>query len=170
MNPYIALPLLPVLAAAVGNSRRILLKHSWAEPCVVWAVVVGDSGTLKSPALDLALEPLQRLQSSAFAQWREKMEQYTRDKMTFDADLAEWKKTGRRKGQPAPSEPEEPVADRYTCADTTVEALAVLLQRSPRGLLLARDELSGWVNSFDAYKSGRGGDVAHWLQLHRAVH
>jgi hypothetical protein len=165
---FITLPLLAVLAAAIGNSRRILLKHSWAEPCIVWAVVVGDSGTLKSPALDLALEPLQRLQTVAFAKWKERLEEYERDKQTHEADVLEWKKTGRKKGEPAPSKPEEPEADRYLCADATVESLAVLLERSPRGLLMARDELSGWVNSFDAYKSCRGADVAHWLSMHRA--
>ena len=46
--------------------------------------------------------------------------------------------------------------------------LAVLLEQQPRGLLMARDELSGWVNSFDAYKSCRGADVVHWLSMHRA--
>ena len=52
---YIALPLLAVLASAVGNSRRVQLKQSWCEPCLVWAVIIGESGTLKSPAPDLAL-------------------------------------------------------------------------------------------------------------------
>lgn len=37
-------------------------------------------------------------------------------------------------------------------------------------LLLARDELSGWLNSFGQYKSGKGGDEAHCLELHRAGH
>ena len=58
---------------------------------------------------------------------------------------------------------------RYLVSDCTVEALAVLLEQHPRGLLVARDELSGWVNSFDAYKSCRGADVAHWLSMHRAA-
>ena len=165
---YIALPTLAVLASAVGNARQIRLKASWCEPCIVWAVLVGESGTLKSPALELSLEPIERLQAAAFARWRDQLDEYTRDKQVFEADLAEWKKTSRKKGEPAPTEPEEPQTDRYLCADATVEALAVLLERSPRGLLMARDELSGWVNSFDAYKSCRGADVAHWLPMHRA--
>jgi hypothetical protein len=165
---FIALPLLAALASAVGNTRRIRLKRSWCEPCIVWAVIVGDSGTLKSPAFDLAMKPLRRLQSGAFREWEEAMATYRTDKATYDADLGEWKKKGRRKGEPPPEEPEEPVPVRYVCEDTTVEALAVLLQNQPRGLLLARDELAGWVNSFDAYKSCRGADVAHWLSMHRA--
>ena len=61
---YIALPLLAGLASAVGATRRIRLKSDWVEPCVLWAAIVGESGTLKSPAMSLALEPLRRLQAS----------------------------------------------------------------------------------------------------------
>ncbi len=42
------------------------------------------------------------------------------------------------------------------------------MKNAPRGLLLARDELSGWLKSFNAYKKGKGGDDAQWLELHRA--
>ena len=96
------------------------------------------------------------------------MEQYQTDKATFDADLAEWKKKGRKNSEPPPEEPKEPVAVRYVANDTTVEALAVLLEEQPRGLLVAHDELSAWINSFDAYKACRGKDVAQWLSMHRA--
>ena len=165
---YIALPLLTVLASAVGNSRCIRLKRTWCEPAMIWAVVVGESGTLKSPAHDLAMKPIHRVQNAALKQYGDEMENYDRDKALYEADLAEWKKTGRKKGEPPPDPPAEPVAVRYLVSDCTVEALAVLLEQRPRGLLVARDELSGWVNSFDAYKSCRGADVAHWLSMHRA--
>ena len=46
-------------------------------------------------------------------------------------------------------------------------ALGVLLSANPRGLLLARDELAGWFDGFDAYRGGRGGDVAHWLEMYQ---
>ena len=45
--------------------------------------------------------------------------------------------------------------------------MAVLLEEQPRGLLLSRDELSGWICSFDAYKSAKGMDVTSWLSMHR---
>ena len=50
----------------------------------------------------------------------------------------------------------------------TVEALAPLLQANPRGLLLARDELAGWVGSFDRYSGGgrSKSDAANWLSMH----
>ena len=164
---YIALPLLTMLAAAVGNSRCIRLKRTWCEPAMIWAVVVGESGTLKSPAHDLATKPIYQVQNEALKEYRDQMVDYNRDKAHHDAELAEWKKS-RKKSEPMPEAPAEPVAMRYLVSDCTVEALAVLLEQHPRGLLVARDELSGWVNSFDAYKSCRGADVAHWLSMHRA--
>lgn len=165
---YVALPTLAALASCVGNTRRIRLKRTWCEPCVVWAAVVGESGTLKSPAHDLALAPLHALQRAAFSTYKKDSEQYAQQKAVYEADMLEWKRTARKAGAPPPAEPAEPVPVRYLCADTTVEALAVLLEAQGRGLLMARDELSGWVNSFDAYKACRGADVPHWLSMHRA--
>ena len=52
-------------------------------------------------------------------------------------------------------------------SDTTVEALAPILRVNPRGLLLARDELAGWIGSFDRYsgKGKSGADAANWLSM-----
>jgi hypothetical protein len=143
----VAVPLLPVLAAAVGNTRRIELKRGWTEPAVIWATVVAESGTLKSPALDAALAPVRQRQKAAVAEWKEAQEAYKQE------DLKECI---------AP-----PVCNRYLTADATVEALAAILQDNPCGLLLARDELNGWLGSMDAYKNGKG-DMAHYLEMHRA--
>lgn len=50
-------------------------------------------------------------------------------------------------------------------SDVTVESLAALLADNPRGLLLVRDELAGWVTSMDQYKAkGAGADRQFWLQ------
>jgi hypothetical protein len=165
---YVALPLLAALSSAVGNARRVELKKSWCEPCVLWTVIIGESGTLKSPALDLALEPLRRRQTAAYREYENALREHERWSQMYEADLAEWKKNGRKKGEPAPEKPELPTWRQILAEDTTVEALAVLLENQPRGLLVARDELAGWLNSFDAYKSARGADVAHWLSMHRA--
>ena len=152
-SSYVALPLLAVLASMVGNTRRIQLKPGWCEPSIVWALLVGNSGTLKSPALDAVLKPLQELETAGFAEHRKQTAAYHRDMRLY--------RQGKLKAEPV-----EPVLVRYIVRDTTLEALGPLLEKQPRGLLVAHDELSGWFASFDAYRGGRGGDVGHWLSMH----
>jgi hypothetical protein len=163
----VALPLLASIAGAVGNTRRVRLKRGWTEPAVLWGAIVGESGTLKSPALDAALAPVRRREAKAARTHADLLKRYATEMDRYARDRAHWlKKKGD--GEP-PAKPERPALPRHLVSDTTVEALAVLLQENPRGLLLARDELSGWLRSFDAYRSGnRGGDVARWLEMHRA--
>ena len=165
---FIALPALSVLASAIGNSRRIRLSNTWTEPTVLWTAVVADSGTLKSPAFDLALKPLRDLQSAAMVRHARQIEEYEKDLLRHECDVKDWKNSGRKQGHRVPEQPKRPVACRYVCSDTTLESLSQLLEENPRGLLLARDELSGLLKSFDAYRGGRGGDIAQWLEMHRA--
>ena len=163
---YIAMPMLAELASAIGNSLCIRLKASWSEPPVLWAVVVGDSGTLKSPAFDLALHPIRLRQKRAIKEYKQAQAEYRDAKEQYDeAPKAEGQAGGSWR---RPEEPEVPVCERLWCSDTTVEALADRLSNAPRGLLVARDELAGWLASFNQYKAGQGGDVAHWLEMHRA--
>ncbi len=67
--------------------------------------------------------------------------------------------------EPAPEEPEAPSMGRCVAGDTTVEALVSILEDNPRGLLVHRDELAGWVRSMDQYKGGKGSDRQNWLNL-----
>lgn len=164
----VGVPLLAALASAIGATRRIELKPGWTEPSVLWTGIVSESGTLKSPAQSLALDPLRRLQAWAMQEYPELVEQYNRDKVLYEADLGDWKRKGRSAGEPPPEKPEEPVVRRYLVNDVTIEALAHRLQHAPRGLLCDCDELASWLRSFDLYRSGRGGDVARWLSIHRA--
>jgi hypothetical protein len=64
----------------------------------------------------------------------------------------------------SPSEkPAPPIMEQVFTTDTTVEALATLLKQNPRGLIVIRDELSGWVRGMDQYKNGKGADRQMWL-------
>ena len=160
---YIALPLLSGMAAAVGNSRSIELKRGWSEPCVIWSAIVGESGTHKSPAVEIALRPLRERQHFAVLEHRVNMK-------VFEADHARWKKELRaweRQGGSSdpPPEPEPPICERTIVDDITTEALLTRLRDNPRGLLLVRDELAGWLGSFDRYSGGHGADAARWIEV-----
>ncbi len=162
-SSFVALPLLSALAAAIGNTRRIQLKRGWTEPAIIWAAIVGDSGTLKSPALELALRPIRKRQQKNMQRHSAAIEAYATELAFYERALAEWKR-GASAADP-PRKPAEPAAERCFCDDITIEALATLLMNRPRGLLLARDELAGWLGGFDRYAQGKGGDAAKWLEM-----
>ena len=164
----IALPVLASCASAIGTTRRARLKRSWSEPSVIWAAVVARSGTLKSPALELAIRPLHRIQAERFREHEGARAEYERSCELYEAERTDWKRKRKDRGDP-PEKPETPICTRYIVSDTTVEALTPILHNNPRGVLLARDELSGWILGFNQYKaSARGSDLANWLECHRA--
>jgi len=163
---YLALPMLAAIAATIGNTRRIQLKRGWTAPAILWVAVVGESGTAKTPAFRLAMRPIRERQRKALERHAEAMRQYEAAMAHHEKAMAEWKRDKKSTDDP-PERPEAPHAKRCIVSDTTVEALAPLLLSNPRGLLLARDELAGWIGSFDRYAGGKGGaDAAHWLSVH----
>lgn len=159
---FVAVPLLASCAGAIGNSRRIMLKHSWYEPAIVWATVVAESGTLKSPGQDHAIKFLKHRQERMFKAYADAVAEYKRKR----ADHKRARKAAERDGNDAPTEPTEPVCPRCLISDATIEALAVVHLENPRGFTLHRDELSAWFGSFNQYRKGQGADVANWLEIH----
>jgi len=154
----IAMPLLAALASAIGNSRLVRIKSDWKEPCVLWSMLVARTGDAKSPGLDAAVGFLRSMDQCAIAEWRRATREHQKNK-----------KASKRAKQDAPDDDPPPPAKRCTLQDTTIEAAAAALEANPRGLLLERDELSGFFASFDAYrKGGAGKDRAFWIAAHGA--
>jgi hypothetical protein len=160
---FIAMPVLAVAAAAIGGSRAARIRDGWIEPCVVWGAVVAESGMSKSPPFRLAMQPLRERQGRDLKRYAQLQAEHDRQKLLYEKELTAWKRA--KGGEEVPEPPEEPTAARCLVSDATVESLAVILNENPRGLLLARDELSGWLGSFDRYAGGSraGADAAFWL-------
>lgn len=158
----VALPLLAVLAAAIGNTRRVHLGGEWFEPAVLWICVVAESGGRKSPAAELAVNLVKARQKRQIKEFRDQVAEYKRE-------IAELKRQARE-GDGEPTEPPpKPVLRRSVVADITIEKLADVLDDNRRGLLIYRDELAAWLNSFTRYKGkGGGSDEANWLPIYRA--
>lgn len=170
---FIALPLLVGLASAIGNSRCIQLKRGWTEPAILWGAIIGESGTTKSPALELALRAVRRRQKrklrdhrEAIARWKPEFERYEEARNAWKQKIAKNPTTAGDR----PEAPEAPRWERCWTDDATIEALAKLLQENPRGLLMIRDELAAWLN-FDRYSAsgsgsnGRGSEASKWLEM-----
>ena len=163
---YIAGPLLAGCAAAIGNTRRLNVKKGWSEPPVLWLLLAGESGTMKSAGIKLGAGPMYDLERAADQENRAASKRYKVALREYRAKADHWHKGGG-KGD-APAEPEEPKYKRHVLSNATMEAIVALLADNPRGLLLARDELSGHFDGFDAYRKGKGGDAAAWLEFHDA--
>lgn len=166
---YVALPLLTAIAAAIGTTRKLELKAGWTVPSILWGAIVGESGTMKSPALNLATRLIRERQFKALSRHVQAMTKYEATLARWERDIAVWKKSKDTSGDP-PVMPEPPACERCMVSDTTVEALAPILSENPRGLLLNRDELAGWIGSFDRYagKGKAGTDSPNWLSMFSA--
>lgn len=153
----VAGPCLATLAGCIGNRRRIVLKGSWSEACVLWIAIVMPSGSRKTPANSLVLEHLQEREAREIEEEKERLAEY-------EKQIQKWNDTKNKRGEP-PEKPE--TATRLLVSDTTVEALLSVHARAPLGLLLHRDELAGWLRSFNQYKGGKGSDAQTWTEMHQ---
>ncbi len=145
----IAVPLLAMAGGAIGNTRALLVKPGWIERPILWAAVIALPGSGKSPALTVARQPLDTLQGTSWARYREALARW-------EAEVAAAKVEKRR------DELARPELEHYFTVDATVEALSRILAGSA-GVVLVRDELAGWVKSHDAYR--KGGDRESFLSL-----
>jgi hypothetical protein len=135
---------------------------------------------MKSPALAEVMKPLARLIAEAYEEYREAKLAYEMEVMVAEATKAalkdELKKAAREavkskdrskldeislRSQDA-EVPEEPILRRYKTEDATVEKISEILLENPRGILIHRDELSGWLRNLE--KQGREGDRSFYLE------
>lgn len=156
-HSFVALPLLVVAASAIGATRKARIKRGWEEPAVLWEAIVGDSGSQKTPALDAATDAIENLQRTEYREWRVAVEKW-------EEEIAARPKSDKTR---PPSKPI--LVDRYL-SDITTEAIVarLVVQDPPRGVPVIRDEISGWIQSFNQYKGGHGGDAATWLSMYGA--
>lgn len=164
------------LAAVVGRRIGIRPKQrdDWTVVPNLWGAIVGRPGVLKTPALTEAMRPLERLAAQARESHAAAMQKHgaqaeltkarreilraeLRAKKDRRADAAILADLQALAGQGA-----EPVEVRYLTNDPTVEKLGELLAANPAGVLVFRDELTGWLRSLD--REGREGDRSFYLE------
>ncbi len=164
---FIALPLLAGLAGCIGTSRTLVLKPgTWPEPAILWAAIIGRSGTKKSPGIKAATSAIYEHEALEELRHAKRMRAHREEVATYALRLKAWERAVLKDPRLArPDEPVEPVLRQMIVEDVTIEALAVAHHHNPRGLFVCHDELSGWF-AFDRYKSSPGGDLATWLSLH----
>jgi hypothetical protein len=160
---YVAVLVLPILAGCIGNARRIRLKRGWEEPSPIWAALVAESGSSKSPALDLVAAPLHEIQAELFEEFNQQAERHKAEALDYAKRVTAWKSS--RDGSRPPIEPPAPICERIVVADTTIEKLGRILQENARGIIIVRDELAAWFGSMDQYRPRGGADIPKWIEF-----
>ena len=171
---YVAAPLLAMASALIGNARWAQATPGWVEPPHLWLGVVGESGTGKSPGADClmrdVLPEIERRMRADFPDrlrgWRVQIEL---DRLAKERWRQELRKAGIRRAV-APSAPvlvtvrPEPQMPRLRQHDVTIEKVAELLSyAAPKGLLIVRDELAGWIAGMNNYHAG---GRAFWIEAY----
>lgn len=149
----LAMATLCVCAAAISDDIQLQVKRhdpSWRESARLWVGLVGSPSMKKTPIISTALRPLRRIDGNLMRVFVQKKDDYDR-------------LTAKEK-----REAERPRQERRVISDATVEAAQEVLRDSPRGVLSAQDELSGWFGQMDKYAPGKGSqaDRAFWLQAY----
>lgn len=175
---FIAVPALVSLGSLIGRSLGILPKQrdSWIELPNLWGAIIGPPSVLKSMAIDEGSAPLRRLAAEARAAFEAGEAEREAELEVRRLELAQLKKSASaRKGNPASIQgdltalmqslkalEEGGTEKRYLSNDATVEKLGELLRENPRGLLVLRDELTGWLKTLD--KPGRENERPFYLE------
>jgi len=171
---YVLAALLPAVGAAIGNARWAMPWAGWAEPPVLWTMAIGNPSSNKSPGLDAVLTPLGRVERELRREVEVKRASWLEAAELAKIAESSWKEAAKRAmkdGEDAPARPgeanpgPEPFLPRLAIADATVERLAVILAEQPRGTLLTRDELAGWLHGMTRYAGG-GSDRPFWLEAY----
>jgi len=158
----IVLPMLSCLGAAIGNSRRIEIKSDWSASACIWTMVVAESGSAKTPALQLSKSPLEDAESRANDDYEDEAERYSVELADFEQAKKAFAKSNNGE---APTPPTAPTPKRHIVKDTTVAGLVEVMKHNPRGVLVVADELAGWFGAFNRFNNGSG-DEAQWLSIY----
>ncbi len=157
---YFAAPALALAGGAMGRSVELSVNSTYTEAADLTIAVVGPPGSKKSPALRVMLKPFFEID-------RELRDVYLQEKETYKRQLREWeaRKKGADKAAERGDEPVMPTHGHLTLDDTTRESVCQVHAQNARGVVVAMDELSAWVASLNAYRSGKGDDRQFWLKV-----
>jgi hypothetical protein len=171
---YVALSLLASVGASLANVRWPVAGAGWSEPPVLWAALVGSPSSGKSPSMDAAFDLVRHAEDLMASGFDHTRRDYETKKQAAEERRDIWKgevKAALKAGGGAPpkpldaDEPEAPVRPRIRVADVTTEKLGALAAALTRGLLLVRDEMSGWLGGFDRYGGG-GADRSFAIEMY----
>jgi hypothetical protein len=173
---YAAVAVMVAAGSVIGRQVAIRPKRcdDWTCTPNLWGMIIGRPSLLKSPSLHEALHPLMTMEAEAAKRHAEALANWDAAqvvaKEAAKVNATEIRKALKRNDQAAAHalaredlDPgEQPTRRRYVVYDATVEALGVILNANPNGVLLFRDELTGFLRGMD--REGHEQDRSFYLE------
>lgn len=162
------------LAGATGRRVRIQVKEkdaSWIVVPNLWGGIVAPPGLMKSPVINAVTAPLREIERLWRMEHESSAGEYEQQKEEAELRLSAWKQlyvAAQKSGKEAPVRPDSsitaPICPRLITQDATFEKIHEIMRDNPAGILLIRDELSGWLATLDKFgrESDRGFFLSAW--------
>ncbi|ODB98675.1 hypothetical protein A3196_15485 [Candidatus Thiodiazotropha endoloripes] len=185
---YPAVGAMVAIASVVGRQVGIHPKRhdDWTVTPNVWGAVIGRPAMMKSPAIAEPMKMLEQLENTAREQYAAEMGEFKAASMLQkeEAKVVKTKIASSLKNDDkqeaeklahqavADSTLKEPTRCRYVTNSGTVEKIGEILADNPRGILVFRDELTGWLKSLDreGYEGSRAFYLEGWNGTGRFTH
>lgn len=149
---YYGLGFLTSAATVLGNAFEAQFMGTWTAKAILYGAIVGHASVGKTHALNTCMKPVYKIENDfrsnnkvSISNYRKAMSSWERDKVKDHA-----------------AKPEEPGQNEIYINEFTIEAVFKSLRDNPKGLLMFKDELSGWINGMNQYRKGT--DQEFWLQ------
>jgi putative DNA primase/helicase len=177
---FVAIPAILMMASLIGARCSIKpnSQDDWTVVPNLWGGILGDPGTLKSPICSEVLFPFWHLELKAKKEYTEKKSQYEAEKTVFleaknalEHQIKEAIEKGSEEELASLKDqlatllkkcPPEPHFKRYKVSDTTLEKMHEILSQNSGGVLIYRDELMGFLESWE--KKGHESDRSFYLE------
>jgi putative DNA primase/helicase len=174
---FLAVGAIVVCASQVARRLAIRPKRQddWTVIPNLWGGVIAPPGFLKSPALAETLKPLRRLAHEAALRFEDDLRSYETESVVRKAQRDNIEQAIRAaikkdksanldglRGELAELVSEPPHEARTLVNDTTVEMLGSILNQNSGGVLIFRDELSGFLRSLE--RQGHEADRAFYCE------
>ncbi len=182
---YVAGASLVTASSLIGRRAAIRPKEKdeWEEFGNLWGMLIAAPGEMKTPATAQALFPIKELERSERKKWakaEKELNAMLNIKQEVERHLKKQLRSALEKDEGGNhSALEKEISDvhreilklrkridkggrRFLTNDSTTEKLAEICEANPYGILVSRDELSGWLAPLS--KSGREGDREFYLE------
>ena len=155
-----ALALISGVSRFLKNGSSTMLVEEWnryrCRTHGYFGVMIAEASQMKTPVLNAMIaDPLAAMREN-------NQKKFETQKKAYEVEFEQWKNSKDEDKGPAPDAPVEKFA---YITKATWEGIAGMVGRDPsQGILWLSDELAGFFNSANQYRSGKGSDKEDLLE------